>query len=261
MKKKVTNLIFGEYFDKKIFDETGIFIIKNAIPYEIIKEIQSEWELEQEKILNTEGGRIVDKNNEVNYKNELPKKLNFFWRNEYVKKISTQVVGKNVALYNHRVVVKDKNSSFKVFTHQDFCYHVGFHSKSSLFIPIYDCYEKNGGLSFYIGSHQYGYLGDAGEINPEKFTKWEKVCPKLNVGDVAVMNSLTWHESGPNLTDKDRVLFDIIIQPSNDPSGKYLIDGEWETDFWIEERKNEDFTIDSLFVDCRSKKIKKLSQK
>jgi len=101
-------------------------------------------------------------------------------------------------------------------------------------------------------------LGDAGEINPEKFVKWTKITPELKPGDVVVMNSLTWHESGPNNSDNDRVLFDTIIQPSYDPSGIELINGEWETDFWLEQRKEKDFEVDSLFISSRTKKIKNL---
>ena len=70
------------------------------------------------------------------------------------------------------------------------------------------------------------------------------------------MNSLTWHESGPNISEKDRVLFDIIIQPSNDPSSVDLISGEWMTEFWIEQRKNTDFSVDELFINSRIKKLK-----
>jgi hypothetical protein len=70
------------------------------------------------------------------------------------------------------------------------------------------------------------------------------------------MNSCLWHESGANKGDIDRVMFDIIIQPSNDPSGADLICGEWETDFWIGRKGDHTFQIDSLFVNSRVKKIK-----
>lgn len=260
MKKKVTNQIEGLTFDKEIFKEAGVFIIRNAIPQDVIHDIQNEWTHFYTKLNEENSGRIVDKNNFVNFADNLPESLDNFYKSDAVVKIAKEVIGENVALYNHRIVMKDKKSDHKVFLHQDFCYHIGFPQKCNVFIPVFDCGANEGGMSYHLGSHQYGYLGDAGEINPEKFVQWEKVTPELKAGDVVVMNSLTWHESGPNISDNNRVLFDTIIQPSNDPSGIDLIAGEWETDFWIEDRKNKDFLIDSLFVNCRTKKIKNLLQ-
>ena len=70
------------------------------------------------------------------------------------------------------------------------------------------------------------------------------------------MNSCLWHESGINDSDIDRVMFDIIIQPSDDPSGTQFICGEWNTDFWIGRKEDHTFQIDSLFINSRIKKIK-----
>jgi hypothetical protein len=46
------------------------------------------------------------------------------------------------------------------------------------------------------------------------------------------MHSSTWHESGPNVDKIDRIIADIHYQSSNDPTGKELLSGVWETDFW-----------------------------
>ena len=109
IKKNVTTNIFGKKFNKKIFEETGVFIIQNAIPKKIIKSIQKEWINYYESILK-QNKRLVDNNNSVNFKNELSDELKYFWKNNCVKKISKQVVGKNVALYHHRILIKDKKS-------------------------------------------------------------------------------------------------------------------------------------------------------
>ena len=85
----------------------------------------------------------------------------------------------------------------------------------------------------------------------------EKITPNINAGDVVIMNSCLWHESEKNISDIDRVMFDIIIQPSNDPSGSQLICGDWETNFWIGRKEDHTFQIDSLFINSRIKKLKK----
>jgi len=74
IKKNVTTNIFGKKFNKKIFEETGVFIIQNAIPKKIIKSIQKEWINYYESILK-QNKRLVDNNNSVNFKNELSDEL------------------------------------------------------------------------------------------------------------------------------------------------------------------------------------------
>jgi len=252
----VTTDVEGYKFNKKVYLESGVFILRDFIPIKVIKKLQFEWNEYMDVI--SSNGLLKDNNNSVNFINKLPENFENFWKSKWVKKISNRVFGKNTALYNHRVVRKEPESDFEVFLHQDYCYHVGLPDKCSLFIPLFDCGIKEGGMSFYLGSHQCGYLGDAGEIDASKFDKWEILTPQLKIGDVVIMNSLTWHKSGPNKTKADRVLFDIIIQPSNDPSGTELISGEWLTDFWIQQRKNKNFLTEDLFINCRAKKIKKL---
>lgn len=255
---KTTNVplnVEGSIFDKEIYDKSGVFVIRNFIDKDKIKQLQKTWESFYDGLLKN-GGRKIDKSNFVNFKDELPSEILNFWKSDYVKKICNLIYGNNVALYHSRILIKDKKSENKVFLHQDYCYHLGFPNKSNLFIPLFDYNENHGALSFYPGTHQYGFLGDAGEIDKTKFHPWEKITPNINAGDVVVMNSCLWHESGPNTEEIDRVMFDIIIQPSDDPSGAQLICGEWETDFWIGRKEDHTFQIDSLFVNCRIKKIK-----
>jgi hypothetical protein len=256
---KTTNIplnIENNCFDKEIYDKSGIFIIKNFIDKTKIKELQNIWNDYYGELIKN-GGRKIDNTNFVNFKNELPDKILNFWKSEYIKNISNLIYGNNVALYHSRVLIKDKNSENKVFLHQDYCYHLGFPNKSNLFIPLFDYNKTHGTLSFYPGTHQYGFLGDAGEIDKSKFYPWEKITPNINAGDVVIMNSCLWHESEKNISDIDRVMFDIIIQPSNDPSGSQLICGDWETNFWIGRKEDHTFQIDSLFINSRIKKLKK----
>jgi hypothetical protein len=257
---KTTNVplnIEGVAFNNDVYNKSGAFIIRDFISKEKIKELQDVWVSYYGDIIKN-GGRKIDNNNFVNFKDELPLEILNFWKSDYIKNLSKMIYGENVALYHNRILIKDKKTNHDVFLHQDYCYHLGFPNKSNLFIPLFDYTEEHGILSLYLGTHQYGYLGDAGEIDKTKFFPWKKITPKINSGDVIIMNSCLWHESGPNNGDIDRVMFDIIIQPSDDPSGAQLICGDWETDFWIGRKEDHTFQIDSLFKNCRIKKIKNL---
>ena len=187
----------SQTFNKEVYNHTGVFIIRNIIPHKLIAEWQNEWNVfYNEKLSN---GRDVHKANPVALKEQLPPKLATMYKTDVLIEVAKQIHGDNVALYNHRFVIKDKFSLDKVFLHQDSCYHLGNLNKCSFFVPLSKVNKDNGGLSFYIGSHKCGYLGDAGEINPDAFPiKFEKITPELLPGDFVVMNSHIWHESGPN---------------------------------------------------------------
>ncbi len=242
-------------FDKSVYDKTGLFIVRDALPKDLIKEWQDEWKVFYESSL--AGGRNVNVNNPVDLKEKLPSKLANLYKNDILLDFAEQVFGKNVALYNHRFVIKDKFSPGEVFLHNDYCYHLGSPSKASFFVPLSYAGKKNGGLTFYLGTHKYGYLGDAGEIDPDQFAeKWPQVTPELQPGDFTIMNSSIWHKSGINEAGIDRIVADIILQPANDPSGTELLRGKWETDFFISHDN-----IAKYFKNSRVKKIIALSEK
>jgi ectoine hydroxylase-related dioxygenase (phytanoyl-CoA dioxygenase family) len=161
-------------FHKETYDKYGVFILRNTVPTYIVEQWQQEWKNFYEQ--NLSKGRDVHKANPVALKEQLPEKLAKMYRNDALVNIAKQVHGENVALYNHRFVIKDQYSLDKVFLHQDSCYHLGYLNKCSFFVPLSYVDETNGGLSFYLGSHKCGYLGDAGEINPDSFPfKFEKI--------------------------------------------------------------------------------------
>jgi ectoine hydroxylase-related dioxygenase (phytanoyl-CoA dioxygenase family) len=240
----------SEIFNKKVYDEYGVFVVRNVIPQSTLDEWQNEWEMFYNEKLSE--GRDIQQANPVALKEQPTGKLSKMYRDKDLVNLAKQVHGENVALYNHRFVIKDKFSLDKVFLHQDSCYHLGNLNKCSFFVPLSNANEENGGLSFYLKSHKCGYLGDAGEINPNGFgIKFEKITPSIYPGDVVIMNSHIWHESGPNIAKIDRIIADIHYQSSNDPTGKELLSGEWETDFWY---SMEDPT--KYFINSRILKIK-----
>ena len=223
----------AEKFDKNVFDKTGLFVVRNAIPAALIKEWKAEWDSFYEK--NLAAGRNVNTSNPVDLKEPLPPKLATIYKNDILLDFAEQVFGKDVALLNHRFVIKDKFSPGEIFLHHDYCYHIGLPNKASFFVPLSYAGKKNGGLTFYLGTHKYGYLGDAGEINPDTFNEvWPQVTPELQPGDFIIMNSSLWHKSGINEVGIDRIVADIIYQPANDPSGKELLRGSWQTDIFIQ---------------------------
>jgi hypothetical protein len=115
-------------------------------------------------------------------------------------------------------------------------------NKLSAFIPLSSVTPENGALTFFPGTHRLGYLGDAGEINPDILdSDWPTICPSLEPGDVVFMNSLTWHQSGPHTGGEDRIMADIIYQPADDPSCSEIVRGEWMTDMRLDRIPRNEF--------------------
>jgi ectoine hydroxylase-related dioxygenase (phytanoyl-CoA dioxygenase family) len=242
----------SDKFNKSVYDKTGLFIMKDVIPKIIYEDWQKEWVSFYNK--NLISGRNVNISNPVHLKEQLPEKLATMYRDNTLINIAKQIHGENLALYNHRFIIKDKFSSEKVFLHQDSCYHLGNLNKCSFFIPLSKVYRDNGGLTFYLGSHKCGYLADAGEINPDAFPfRFEKITPELEPGDFIIMNSHVWHESGPNIDGVDRIMTDIHYQPSDDPTGKELLSGEWKTDIFYSMEDPTQYFINSRILKLKNK--------
>ena len=234
---KLVDQIESTKFDKDIFEKLGLFIIKNAIPPTLIKDWQEEWD--NFYVKNLLNSRNVNVYNPVELQEKLPEKLSLIYKSDILLNHVEEVFGENIALYNHRFVIKDKFSPGEVFLHHDFCYHLGYPNKVSFFVPLSYAGKKNGSLTFYLGTHKYGYLGDAGEIESDQFQEtWPQITPDLYPGDIAIMNSLLWHKSGVNEAGIDRIMADIIYQPANDPSGKELLRGKWQTEIFLDRSEN-----------------------
>jgi len=231
----------------------GIFVVRNAIPPGVVDLWRNTWNDFCATELST--GRKVNRFNPVALDEEPPPILANMHRHPSLLDVVEQAFGPDIALYNQRFVVKDQHSRGSVFLHQDFPYHLGWPTKASLFVPLSVVSPDNGGMVFYPGTHQYGYLGDAGEIDPSILDpNWPACSPSLEPGDVVLMNSLTWHGSGPHVRGPDRVLADIIYQPADDPSGIALLRGQWRTEIFLDRRNAH------LFVRSRVSRLVELQR-
>lgn len=231
-------------FDLDVFRKAGVFVMRNAIPQPVVKAWQEEWAPFYDTRLRE--GRKVNSANPVSLSEQLPEKLASMYRDPVLVDIARKIFGDDVAMYHHRFVIKDRFSRGKVFLHQDSCYHAGHHNKCSFFVPLSEVRKENGAMTFHVGSHRLGVLGDAGEINRDSFDfQWPTVTPELAPGDFVIMHSSLWHESGPNESGVDRILSDTIIQPADDPTGKALICGEWKTDIFISSHNFTQYFVNS----------------
>ena len=223
----------GPAFNREIYTQTGVFVVTSAFPTDAVGPWLSSWsDFYQSRL--TE--RQVYRFNPVAVTEEPPENLKAIYRNSRLLDIAERIFGPDIALYNFRILIKDKHSRGPVFRHQDLCYHTGHMDRASFFVPLSRANRSNGALTFVLGTHHFGYLGDAGEILDDVLDRdWPTLSPELSPGDLVVMHSALWHESGPHSQGEDRVMADICLQPAFDPSGIEILRGKATTEYRIPE--------------------------
>ncbi len=242
----------GSSIDPEIFDRTGIAIVRSALNSDELLRWQNLWDSHRRDVLGAHR-EIENENNPVEIK-QIPDELYELSKEPKLLNLLEPVFGEDIGLYQKRFVVKDVKSVNPVILHQDSGYHVGTFEQASVFMALKKVNKANGGMYLYPGTHRFGYLGDAGSINPEIVpSEWPVITPELEPGDFMLMKSLTWHGSGPFIEGDERVMTDFIYQSAKDPSTREIVRGNsgWSGSFLTEKRQD-------IFSACRSSKLRQI---
>jgi Phytanoyl-CoA dioxygenase (PhyH) len=226
-------------FSVDIYKQTGVFVVRKAIPARWIGAWQEAWrEFYAESLA---ADRNVNPFNPVVVNEAVPPVLAAIHRCPDLLDIMERIYP-DLGLYMQRFLLKDRKSRTPVFLHHDFGYDCGWPEKTAAFIPLSPTDADNGSLVFYPGTHLFGYLGDVGEFDPDIIDPdWPAICPALEPGDIALMHECTWHASPPYVHGPDRVLVQVTYQPANDPSSAALLRGNWRTEFRFGELREKFF--------------------
>lgn len=214
----------GPRFDIDVYRQTGVFVVTGLFPTADMATWLAAWDTFAQSTLRE---RQVNRFNPVSVNEEPPDSLRAIYRHPALLDVAEQMFGPHVALYNFRFVVKDQFSRGPVFRHQDIPYHTGQMHRASFFVPLSKVTKLNGGMTYFLGTHNFGYLGDAGELLDDILPgDWPSLTPEMSPGDVAIMDSAVWHESGPHIDGEDRVLVDLHLQPASDPTSGEILRGD-----------------------------------
>ncbi len=108
--------------------------------------------------------------------------------------------------------------------HQDFITHAIDRSGGMTFwIPLHDCTPEQGTMSFVNGSHRAGVVGsyrsygekDVRDLFPELRELGCSAPLDYVLGDISVHDILTVHGAGPNLTDRPRWAYLLVLHPQD----------------------------------------------
>jgi hypothetical protein len=237
----------GISISKNVFDEMGVFVCRGIIDRSICDDALARL---------IKYGHIENERDTYNAVSVevAANSYQALWNSERLLDELERILGHNIALYGFRFVVKDARNNLPVFLHNDICYHKGGFLRVSAFVALTPCTISNGGMEFFPGTHHFGYLGDAGELDVLSLQPgWPVLSPSLDVGDVVVMHSAVWHRSSHNVAGQLRVLADMHFQPSSDPTGLAVVRGEWNTQYKAEHER-----IERAFVRSRVSRLVEL---
>ncbi|MCV6592321.1 MAG: phytanoyl-CoA dioxygenase family protein [Silicimonas sp.] len=249
--RELIPLADAEEFSPEIYRETGFFVVRNVIPAATVAAWQEAWRAFYEESRMKD--RKVNPFNPVHVHEAAPDVLANVFRTPEILDTLERLYP-DLALFMQRFVIKDANSRGNVFVHGDFAYDYGWPEKTTTFIPLSVSNKMNGGISFYPGTHHFGYMGDAGEANTALLSDdWPKLTPTLNPGDIALCHTCTWHYSPPFRAGSDRILIQATYQPSNDPSSTQFLRGENRVRYALSRLPRDQF-----FVRSRSSRLREL---
>jgi len=150
---------------------------------------------------------------------------------------------------------KDQGWPGKVKLHNDLMYMSGSQDKFSVFVALTECSAENGGLILYPGTHHFGLLGDAGELDRSALPDGlPAVCPTLTPGDCLFMHSAVWHESNPLQSGSERVYYEFKLIHADDPAYGSDADDVPSHSYRLPDNVQE------LFVDSRLQRLRRTNE-
>jgi hypothetical protein len=151
--------------------------------------------------------------------------FNAFFKNPALMQVVTDLIGPDVACLSWRILMKDTHFSGPIVVHQDWSYFGGDTHKLNVFIPLTRVNRGNGAIVFFEGSHQFGPI-ERGAIDVDSYPDLMQTCPELEIGDVLLGDFLTWHSSVPATEVAERIMVQLVFQPSSDPSSHFVVAGQ-----------------------------------
>ena len=202
----------------KNFENKGYVLIKDFYSKDLAKNIIKNLKtfLEKNK-LNLKGVNLIEKKSKINSAHNLQKwkLLKKIQKNKKIRDIAETLLKGKIKNFGAEVFAKPAKIGLKSPVHQDnFYWNVKDNKGITFWIALNRSNRKNGSLFYYEKSHKLGVIkhepsfapGSSQQINNiNRFKKFKKVHPNLEVGDILIHSCLIAHGSEKNKSNKDRM--------------------------------------------------------
>ena len=213
------------------YHEQGYVVVPGVFPAAELEEMDQESDRLLDQPGNDAGGVHPTWIFKIHQKSEMAAR---FAEDERLQALVADVVHPGLAIHSTKLVPKPPHSNDVCHWHQDEAFYFRpddpdtvSRTRMSVWVPLQDAHEKNGGLWVVPGSHRWGidpyHMVDTGQcrkvIDREAYANEHAVPLRVSAGSVVLFSAWTWHHSKNNETDRVRRAFIVSYQEATVPKG------------------------------------------
>ena len=150
-----------------------------------------------------------------------------FAEDERLLTVVEDIVKPGIAIHSTKLVPKPPHTQDICHWHQDDAFYIRpddpdtfSQTRMSVWVPLQDADERNGGLWVVPGSHEWGlqdyHMVDTGQcrkvIDREAYAEENAIPLRVNAGAAVLFSAMLWHHSKGNQTDRVRRAFIVSYQ-------------------------------------------------
>src|SRR6266540_335736 len=217
--------------ERRVYDEQGYVVIPGVFPPAELEAIDRDIDRLLVEPGNDAGGIHPTWIFQVARKSEMARQ---FAEDERLLALIEDIVQPGIAIHSTKLVPKPPHSNDICHWHQDDAYYIKpddpntfSKTRMSVWVPLQDAHERNGGLWVVPGSHQWGlessHMVDTGQcrkvIDREAYAEEHSIPLRVSAGSVVLFSAMLWHHSKNNQTDRVRRAFIVSYQEATVPKG------------------------------------------
>lgn len=157
-----------------------------------------------------------------------------FAEDERLLALIEEIVTPGIAIHSTKLVPKPPHSDDVCHWHQDDAFYIRpddpdtfSKTRMSVWVPLQDADERNGGLWVVPGSQEWGlqdyHMVETGQrrkvIDREAYANENAIPLRVTAGTVVLFSAMLWHHSRGNHTDRVRRAFIVSYQEATVPKG------------------------------------------
>lgn len=217
--------------ERETYDTQGFVVVPNVFPPEELEAIDQEIDRLLATPGNDAGGIHPTWIFQVARRSEM---ASAFAEDERLLALIEDIVQPGIAIHSTKLVPKPPHSNDVCHWHQDDAFYIRpddpdtfSKTRMSIWAPLQDAHERNGGLWVVPGSHLWGlqdyHMVESGQcrkvIDREAYADEHAMPLSVTAGSVVLFHAMLWHHSKNNQTDRVRRAFIVSYQEATVPKG------------------------------------------
>jgi hypothetical protein len=217
--------------ERRAYDRDGYVVVPGVFPAEELEAIDREIDRLLAEPGNDAGGIHPTWIFQVARRSEMARQ---FAEDERLLALIEDIVQPGIAVHSTKLVPKPPHSDDVCHWHQDDAFYLKpddpdtfSRTRMSVWVPLQDADERNGGLWVVPGSQEWGlqdyHMVDTGQcrkvVDRETYAEEHAIPLRVQAGSVVLFSAMLWHHSKNNQTDRVRRAFIVSYQEATVPRG------------------------------------------